>query len=84
MHLLALVVPVKKKGEDALSTTIHFSRFSAPIITDLHNVKAVIGRVETCNRWGIIDHSMAPAKTIFAADESNIIDQHDNDDEPKV
>ena len=77
-------MPVKTEGEDASSTTIHFSKFLAPIITDLHNVKAVIGRVETRNRWGIIDRSMESAKTAFTADERDFMDQHDDDDEPEV
>ncbi|KAF8128237.1 hypothetical protein EV363DRAFT_1585187 [Boletus edulis] len=79
-HILALIIPVKTEGQDASTTTTYFSKFLAPIITDIRNVKAVVGRVETRNRWGIVDRSVGLAKTTFVPDE---LDQHDDDD-PEV
>ena len=82
MLLLALVRPVKSDGEDAALTTVIFSQYLAPVITDLRNVKAVVGRVETRRRWGIVDRSMGIAKPAFALDETE--DYHQDDDDPEL
>jgi hypothetical protein len=49
MLLLALIRPMKMDSEDAALTTVIYSQYLAPIITDLRNVKAVVGRAEM---WG--------------------------------
>ena len=49
--LLVLVRPVKTDGKDTALMTIIFSQYLAPIITDLQNVKAVVGRAETQKHW---------------------------------
>ncbi|KAG8215260.1 hypothetical protein J3R82DRAFT_8814, partial [Butyriboletus roseoflavus] len=45
--LLALVTPAVTSGQDASSTNTSFSRFAASLITDVRNIKAAIGRVQT-------------------------------------
>ena len=80
--LLVLVRPVKTDGEDAALTTVIFSQYLAPIITDLWNVKAVVGRAETRGRWGIVDHSVGIAKPAFTLDETE--DYHQDDDDPEL
>ena len=80
--LLALVRPVKTDGEDAALVTVTFSQYLAPIITDLRNVKAIVGRAETRKHWGIVDSSVGMAKPAFALDETE--DYHQDDDDPEL
>ena len=65
-----------------MTMTITFSQYLAPIITDLWNVKAVIGRVEMQKCWGIVDCSMGMAKPAFTLNETE--DYHQDDDNPEL
>lgn len=80
--LLVLVRPVKTDGKDTALMTIIFSQYLAPIITDLQNVKAVVGRAETQKHWGIVAHSVGIAKPAFALDETE--DYHQDGDDPEL
>ena len=80
--LLALVRPAKSDGEDMALMTIIFLQYLAPIITDLQNVKAVVGRVETRRRWGIVDRSMGITKPAFILNETE--DYHQDNDDPEL
>ena len=56
-HLLALITPCVTRGKDAgLELTLYHWTTTA-IITELHVILAVVGRVETCGKWGIIDRT---------------------------
>jgi hypothetical protein len=56
--LLALIIPCATDVRlDASSQYVEYKRSRVPIITDLHNIKAAVGRVGTRGHWGIIDHS---------------------------
>lgn len=84
LRLLAYITPCKTDGKDATKESVFYDTKTAPIITDLATVRAVIGRAKTTNRpsttkhWGIIDRSNNFAKTNFGEDESS-----DEDDEPE-
>ncbi|KAG9310596.1 hypothetical protein JVU11DRAFT_9159 [Chiua virens] len=69
--LLAVITPAKTNGEDAALTTTQFSNFGVSIVTDLRNVKASIGTVETRKCWGIIDRAVGTAKTAFVFDQGD-------------
>ena len=62
--------------------TVIFLQYLAPIITDLQNVKAVVGRVETWRHWGIVDHSMGITKPAFTLNETE--DYHQDNDDPEL
>ncbi|KAG1744422.1 hypothetical protein EDB19DRAFT_1894563 [Suillus lakei] len=63
--LLALIQPCQTGGRDATKEETHYSRNLVSIITVLQNVKGVIGRVESCGEWTIIDRRSNFAKPAF-------------------
>ncbi|KAG1763808.1 hypothetical protein EV702DRAFT_951836, partial [Suillus placidus] len=63
--LLALIQPCQTGGRDATKEETHYAINLASIITDLQNVKAVVGRVESHGKWTIIDHRSNFAKPAF-------------------
>ncbi|KAH7917964.1 hypothetical protein BV22DRAFT_1187293 [Leucogyrophana mollusca] len=69
LQILALVTPWNTEGADATKEPAFRRSKYAPIITDLRNVKAVVGLVETRGRWGIIDRGTGVAATVFIEDE---------------
>jgi hypothetical protein len=64
--LLALITPAATDGQDATVAVTHFSRFAAPVITDVRSIKAAIGRVQSRKKWGIIDRTPNLAQAVFA------------------
>ncbi|KAG1747878.1 uncharacterized protein EDB91DRAFT_1048339 [Suillus paluster] len=63
--LLALIRPCQTGGRDATKEETCYSRNLASIITDLQNVKGVVGRVESRGEWAIIDQRSNFAKPAF-------------------
>ncbi|KAI0646642.1 hypothetical protein C8Q79DRAFT_908784 [Trametes meyenii] len=63
--LLTLIRPCKTNGEDAAITVTHYRDVRADIIIDVQAIQAVIGRVKSRKRWGIIDRSNGLARTVF-------------------
>ncbi|KAG1744430.1 hypothetical protein EDB19DRAFT_1894577 [Suillus lakei] len=63
--LLALIQPCQTGGRDATKEETHYSRNLVNIITDLQNVKGVVGRVESRGEWTIIDRRSNFAKPAF-------------------
>lgn len=63
--LLALIKPCQTGGRDATKEETRYSRNLASIITDLRNVKGVVGRVESRGEWTIIDRRNSFAKPAF-------------------
>ncbi|KAI0669093.1 hypothetical protein C8Q78DRAFT_945394, partial [Trametes maxima] len=68
--LLALIRPCKTNGEDAAITVTHYREVRADIVIDVRAIQAVIGRVKSRNRWGIIDRSNGLAHTVFYSEDS--------------
>jgi hypothetical protein len=71
LRLLAYITPCKTNGKDASQELTFYDTETAPIITDLATIRAVIGRVQTTGgptgrkQWGIIDRSAALVRTSF-------------------
>ena len=82
LRLLAHITPCKTDGKDATQELTFYHTETAPIITDLATIRAVVGRVQTTGgptswkQWGIIDRSTALARTSFEDGELS-----DDDDE---
>jgi hypothetical protein len=57
LRLLAHITPCKTDSKDATQELTNYHTETAPIITDLGTVHAVIGRVRTRKHYGIIDRS---------------------------
>ena len=76
-HLLALITPWRMDGQDAALAleAVTFKHTLAPIITDLRNVRGVVGRVRSREEWGIADRSTRIARAAFIVDE--VLDMDD-------
>ena len=71
-RLLALITPFVTGGKDAGRELTLYHCTTTAIITDLRVISAVVGRVETCGKWGIIDRSGEDIQAEFfgSVDES--------------
>jgi hypothetical protein len=78
-HILALITPWRTNGEDASLQTVIVSRTLVPIITDLRNICAAVGRVESRGEWGIIDRNNGMAHAVFTLNNNS--DGHSDSDE---
>jgi hypothetical protein len=54
-QLLALIKPCKTRGKDASHQVVEYEDTKESIITDIRNIKAVVGRVKSRGRWIIVD-----------------------------
>jgi hypothetical protein len=85
LRLLAHITPCKTDGKDATQELTFYRTNTAPIITDLATIRAVIGRVptkggpSTQRHWGIIDRSNTLAKTNFDDEEEQSSDEDEDD-----
>ncbi|KAI9457150.1 hypothetical protein HD554DRAFT_1981612, partial [Boletus coccyginus] len=52
---LVLIMPWKTEGNLASEENVYLISHKASIITDVHNLKAVVGLIQTREKWGIID-----------------------------
>jgi len=75
-HLLALIRPWRTDGQDAALAleAVTFKHTLAPIITDLRNVRGVVGRIKSRGEWGIADRSTGFARAAFVVDEALDVD----------
>ncbi|KAG2755727.1 hypothetical protein P692DRAFT_20716888, partial [Suillus brevipes Sb2] len=66
--ILALIVPCKTNGQDASISIVAYKELRAPVVTDIRNIKAVVGRVLTQGENFIIDRTVKPLdKLAFGA-----------------
>ncbi|EGO29050.1 hypothetical protein SERLADRAFT_433063 [Serpula lacrymans var. lacrymans S7.9] len=63
--LLAVITPCKTEGKDAALKVAVYGGLAAAIATDIRNIKAVVGRVKTRGKWGIIDRTSGLASVAF-------------------
>ncbi|KAJ8595509.1 hypothetical protein M405DRAFT_727936, partial [Rhizopogon salebrosus TDB-379] len=77
-QILVLLTPWKTEGQDATKTLTFVQTTLAPIVTDIRNVKAVIGLVETRGKSGIIDRARESA---FAGFDDSGVDFEDGEGE---
>jgi len=65
-QILVLITPCKTTGgSDAAKSYVSYKETHVSIIIDLRNVKAVVGRIFSRGRWGIIDRSTRIASATF-------------------
>jgi len=78
-QLLAVITPCKTDGQDASLSVTHYNSTTASVITDVRNIKRLVGRVFTRGRWGLIDRSMGSAQGTFAATDGHVLlSEHDD------
>ncbi|KAJ7687259.1 hypothetical protein B0H17DRAFT_939592, partial [Mycena rosella] len=68
-RLLAVITPCLTLGKDATKEVAFYTLMSAPIVTDLATIVAVIGRVQSRGDWLIIDRSGGLLHPEFVAGE---------------
>jgi hypothetical protein len=66
--ILALIVPCKTNGQDASISIVGYKQMMAPVVTDIRNIKAVVGRVLTWGENFIIDHTVKPSGELAFGD----------------
>lgn len=71
LRLLVVIEPCKTHGKDATSELTMYKGMAASIVTDIQNVKAVVGRVKTRGQWGIVDRTTGIASTAFCDPDSD-------------
>ncbi|KAG1743595.1 uncharacterized protein EDB91DRAFT_1051152, partial [Suillus paluster] len=72
LHILAVIAPCYTDGRDASQILVEYKKFLPIIVSDVCNIKAAVGRVNTRRRWGIIDRTINAACASFAdVDEYN-------------
>ena len=79
-HLLAVIMPWRTTGQDAALETVFFKRTLAPIVTDLRNIRGVVGRVESRGQWGIVDRNTALIRVAFAVKANGPLDSDSDSD----
>ena len=62
LRLLALVKPCQTMGTQEPT---HYRTMLSPFVTDISNIKAIIGRVQTRGKWGIVDRTPGIAAAVF-------------------
>ena len=70
-HLLAVITPWRTEGEDASREVVTFKHALAQIVTDLGNIRGVVGRIESRGTWGIVDHNVQLVRATFAENEGH-------------
>ncbi|KAG2110102.1 hypothetical protein DEU56DRAFT_749887 [Suillus clintonianus] len=75
-QVLVLLTPWKTDGQDAAKTLTWVQAKLAPIITDIRNIKAVVGLVDTRKRSGIIDRAR---ESVFSGFDDLGVDENDDD-----
>ena len=63
--LLAVITPCVTMGKDATKQTTTYQHTTTQVVTDLRAINALVGRVQTRNRWGIIDRREESSRTEF-------------------
>jgi hypothetical protein len=77
-RLLAVIEPCVTEGKDATKEVVYYQRKTTHIVTDLQTIGAVVGRVKTRGKWGIIDRSGNNARPIFLEPDPFILDLDDD------
>lgn len=81
-QILAIITPWRTNGKDAALETVFFKHTLVPVVTDLRNICAAVGRVESRGKWGIVDRNNGMVHAVFAPDELSDGDA-DSDDSDK-
>jgi hypothetical protein len=79
--LLAVITPFRTTGEDASIKLTYYKDTVASIVTDIRNVKSLVGRCQTRGKSGIIDRSLEHARAVF--DAGDIVPSDESEEEGK-
>jgi hypothetical protein len=71
-QVLAVITPCKTDQQDASKAIVDYKTTSAPVVTDIRNIKRLIGRVYSRGSWGIIDRSMNLVVGSFSATDVDV------------
>lgn len=74
--LLAVITPCVTSGKDATKKLTTYSQTTTQVVTDLRTIPSVIGRVQTRNRWGLVDRSDETSRTEFIPSNMDVFDLH--------
>ena len=67
-------------GQDATSTLVTVKQNLAQIVTNLWNIRGVVGQVETWGGWGIVDQNDRLTQATFAVDDGESSDHNSASD----
>jgi hypothetical protein len=82
--VLALITPWDTEGKSAAEENVFMTSQKAKIVTDVRSIQAVVGLVETRNRWGIIDQAYGMVETQFTTGIGEGTGRIENDDDDDV
>jgi hypothetical protein len=72
-RLLAVISPcLNTQGKDAALVRTSYRDIGDPIVTDLQAVAAVVGRVETRDRWYIVDRTGGLIRPEFVPEDEDV------------
>lgn len=63
---LVLITPWDTDGKNALKENMYMTSRQAAFITEIQNLQAVVGLIETRKKWGIVDRG---GESVMAEDE---------------
>lgn len=81
--LLGVVTPCQTKGADARLSLVDYNKTLKPLVMDIRDITAVVGRARTRDRWWVIDQFDSCAIPTFGDPEEahNDSDGLDSDNE---
>jgi len=65
-RFLAVITPWRTEGRDAAEETLTFKHTLAVVVTDLKNIRGIVGRAESRGEWGIVDRNTGMVRVTFA------------------
>jgi len=65
LQLLVVIQPCQTSGKDATRKLTYYKGILSPFVTDIVNVKAIVGRIQTRGKWGIVDRLPGTAAAMF-------------------
>ena len=69
LRLLAVIKPCQTSGMDGTEELTQYRAMLSSFVTDISNIKAIIGRVQTRGKWGMVDRTPGIAATVFQVGE---------------
>jgi len=65
-RFLAVITPWRTEGQNAAEETVTFKHTLAVVVTDVRNIRGIVGRVESRGEWGIVDRGTGIIRVTFA------------------
>ncbi|KAF5315532.1 hypothetical protein D9611_004820 [Ephemerocybe angulata] len=80
-RLLAVVIPCNTRGKDARNELVKYKENLAPLVMDIRDITALVGRVKTRGKWYILDRFDAAVPTFGDKGEMEQDNGLEDDDE---